>query len=158
LPAGSQPTATLSASCALEFGIPAGEKGDKGDAGPAGAAGSPGVSGYAPALASSVKSSKSNTSERIRTEATARCPAGEKVLNGGYVIGATVNGVPATQTAAVRSINLNSSRSNIYRDEPTADGIGWVVAAVTTVKGSKSNSSDRDRVTLKVTANCAKVS
>jgi hypothetical protein len=27
LPAGSQPTATLSSSCALEFGIPAGDKG-----------------------------------------------------------------------------------------------------------------------------------
>jgi len=156
LPAGSQPTATLSNSCALDFGIPAGDKGDKGEAGAAGAAGAPGISGYTQTAASiNLNSSKSNA---YRTNATAKCPAGEKVLNGGYVIGATVNGVPATQTTAVRAINLNSSKSNIYRNEPTPDGNGWVVSAVTTIKGSKSNSSDRVRVTLKVTANCAKVS
>jgi hypothetical protein len=79
------------------------------------------------------------------------------VLNGGYEISATVNGVPAAQTAAVRGVNLNSSKSNIYRNQPTSDGTGWVVAAVTTVKTTKSNSSERVRVTLKVNAICARV-
>uniref|UniRef100_UPI0039786AEB hypothetical protein n=1 Tax=Salmonella sp. SAL04286 TaxID=3159864 RepID=UPI0039786AEB len=69
-----------------------------------------------------------------------------------------VHGVPATQTTAVRGVNLNSSKSNVYRNEPTPDGNGWVVSAVTTVRSSKSLTSDRVRVTQKVTANCAKVS
>jgi hypothetical protein len=154
-PAGSAPTATLSDKCALDFGIPAGDKGDKGDTGAQGSAGPPGVSGFGPAYATSVKSSKSNSSDR--TTATAKCPAGEKAVSGGYTIAATIGGVPAPQTAAVRAVNLNSSKSNVYRNEPTADGSGWTVEAATSVKSGKSNSSDRVRVTLKVTANCAKV-
>jgi hypothetical protein len=38
------------------------------------------------------------------------------------------------------SLNLNSSRSNIYRQGSATSGGG---AGVTTVKGSKSNTSDR---------------
>lgn len=153
LPAGSQPTATLSNSCALDFGIPAGDTGGKGDAGAAGTPGAPGVSGYTQTVAAiNLNSSKSNI---YRTTTTASCPAGERVLNGGYVIAATVNGAPAAQTAAVQAINLNSSKSNIYRNQPTSDGTGWVVAAVTTVKTAKS--SGRVRVSLKVNAICAKV-
>lgn len=156
LPAGSQPTATLSSSCALDFGIPAGEKGDKGDTGPAGAAGAPGLSGYSQVVArTQLNSSKSNI---YRTAATARCPAGEKVLSGGYVIGATIGGVPVPQTAAVRAINLNSSKSNAYRNEPTADGNGWTVGAVTAIITSTKPNAFRAKVTLTVTANCAKVS
>ena len=156
LPAGSQPTATLSSSCALDFGIPAGDKGDKGDPGAAGAAGAPGLSGYTQVVArTQLNSSKSNI---YRTAATARCPAGEKVLSGGYVIAATVNGAPATQTASVRGSNLNSSKSNAFRNEPTADGNGWTVGAVTAVITSTRSNTFRAKVTLKVTANCAKVS
>ena len=66
-----------------------------------------------------LNSSKSNA---YRAATTARCPAGEKVFSGGYNIRAAVNGVPATQTAAVRAFNLNSSKSNAYRNEPTPDG------------------------------------
>jgi hypothetical protein len=114
LPAGSDPTATLSDKCALDFGIPAGTKGDKGDKGDTGAqgiAGPPGVSGFGPAYATTVKSSKSNSSERTR--ATAKCPAGKRAVSGGYAITATIGGVLAPQTAAVSSIMLNSSRSNV---------------------------------------------
>jgi hypothetical protein len=110
LPAGSDPTSSLSASCVLDLGIPAGAKGPTGLAGtpgPTGAPGTNGVSGYGP---------------------------------------------------VVQSINLNSSKSNIYKNQPTPDGNGWTVEAVTTVKGSKSNGSERARVTLKVTVICAVVS
>jgi hypothetical protein len=159
LPADSQPTATLSSSCALEFGIPAGDKGDKGDTGVQGVAGPPGLSGYTTASASSVANGKIiiNSNNGMRTEATAVCPAGEKAVGGGYSISTLVNGVPATQTAAVRAVKLNSSKSNIYKNGPTSDGTGWTVGAVTAVIPTTRSNTFRARVTLKVTANCAKV-
>jgi hypothetical protein len=157
LPAGSDPTAILSDKCDLEFGIPAGAKGDTGASGAPGATGSPGLTDFHPVSARVTGKPiiKSNNG-RIATAATAQCPSGEKALGGGYTIATLVNGVPATQTAAVRAVKLNSSKSNAYRNEPTADGTGWVVAAVTTV--TTSSSSARVLVTLNVTANCAKLS
>lgn len=136
-------------------------QGDKGDAGTQGIAGAPGLTNYGPTTASAVSTGKIKDlypPGTARTAATAKCQPGEKAVGGGYLITATLNGVPVPQTAAVRGSNLNSSKSNAFRNEPTRDGNGWVVTAATTVKSGKSNSSDRVRVTLKVTANCAKVS
>lgn len=162
LPAGADPTATLSDSCALSFGIPAGAKGDAGATGAPGApgaAGPPGVTNFGPVGAVTVKSTKSNSSYRVVTEATARCPSGEKALGGGYAISVTVDGAPARQTAAVRAVNLNSSKSNAYKNEPTGDGTGWTVGVVTVVTPARIGPGHThfSHVILKVTANCAKV-
>ena len=121
LPAGSDPTSSLSASCVLDLGIPAGAKGPTGSAGTPGSAGAPGtngVSGYALRTAT-VKSSKSNTSERLA--ATATCPAGKKAIGGGASITArsgdywvipTSQPTPNGQGWSAIAINLNSSKSN----------------------------------------------
>jgi len=127
LPAGSEPTATLSASCALDFGIPAGDKGDKGDTGVQGSAGPPGPTNFGQTTASALSTGKIKDlfpPGTYRTMAKANCPAGEKAVSGGYLIGATNRGVPVPQTAVVGGSNLNSSKSNAFRNEPTRDGSG----------------------------------
>jgi hypothetical protein len=152
LPAGSQPTATLSASCALDFGIPVGATGAAGAAGPAGAQGpagtpgTPGVSGYA-LKTTTLNASKSNS---YRLAATVKCPAGKKAIGGG-----------------ARTTTLNASKSNSYRfaittTQPTPDGQGWTAIAIN-LNSSKSNafkgnlnSSKSNR--LEVTVICAVVS
>jgi hypothetical protein len=116
LPAGSQPTSSLTqttpgaSSCVLSLGIPAGA------AGAQGSTGGSGVSGYSEAT--SHVSSKGNS-----LDATANCPAGTKAMGGGPTItpgkgklfAITSSGpTPGGGGWMVGSINLNSSRSNIY--------------------------------------------
>lgn len=149
LPAGSEPTSSLSESCVLELGIPAGATGAPGTAGPAGApgtAGPPGtngVSGYAQRSAT-VKSSKSNSSERLA--ATAKCPAGEKAIGGGASITAGKGEVFAITTS-----------------QPTPDGQGWRARLSGDLNLSKSNinkavNPNLSKSILKVTVICAVVS
>jgi hypothetical protein len=81
--------------------------------------------------ATTVKSSKSNTSDRAITVKSSKSNTSDR-LGGGSQAGNTGGPLQAT--------NLNSSRSNIYR---TKSGSGGGTAArATTVKSSKSNTSD----------------
>jgi len=133
VPAGSQPTSSLSDSCVLDLGIPAGASGSPGSAG---TPGTNGVSGYA-LFATTVKSVKSNSSERLA--AVAACPAGKKAIGGGASITAGRGEVFAITTS-----------------QPTPDGQGWRGTAVRTKwYNEKTNESTRS---LKVTVICAEVS
>jgi hypothetical protein len=120
LPAGSDPTSSLSESCVLDFGIPAGT------------AGGNGVSGYA--LSTTVKSTKSNTSDRLA--AVSMCPAGKKAIGGGAAV-----------TGGARQV------FTITTSQPTPDGQGWT--AITKWYNVKTNEKGRS---MKVTAICAVVS
>jgi hypothetical protein len=137
LPAGSQPTSSLSDSCVLELGIPAGATGAPGTAGLAGApgtegpAGTDGVSGYT--QRTTIIRSKSNITNN-RLAGTTKCPAGKKAIGGGAEI--TSGGKLIVE--------------GITTSLPTPNGQGWTARAA--VKFS------RDRVVLKVTAVCAAVS
>jgi hypothetical protein len=108
LPAGSTPTSSLSDSCVLALGIPAGA---------AGAPGTNGVSGYA--RTATVKSSKSNSSERLA--AVAKCPAGKKAIGGGASVTAgrgeaftitTSQPTPESQGWTARAVKIKSTKSN----------------------------------------------
>jgi len=79
-----------------------GAKGDKGDPGLPGAAGAPGVSGYVVVMSPAVYITGTGG------HATADCPAGKKVVGGGF---STVNG-------------------SVYASGAKADGSGWLVAAL----------------------------
>ena len=150
LPAGSDPTASLSDKCALDFGIPGGATGAPGAAGPAGSAGTPGtpgVSGYA-LKTTTLNASKSNS---YRLAATVKCPAGKKAIGGG---------------ASIRPIAIYGQASNdtfaITASGPTPNGQGWTAIAIN-LNSSKSNafkgnlnSSKSNR--LEVTVICAVVS
>ena len=138
LPAGSEPTSSLSDSCVLELGIPAGATGAPG---PAGTAGTNGVSGYA-LKTTTVKGSKSNSDNRLA--AKAKCPAGKKAISGGASI-------TAGKAAAFA----------ITTSEPTPDGQGWRARLSGDLNLSKSNINRalprRGTVFLRVTAICAVV-
>jgi hypothetical protein len=142
LPAGSEPTSSLSASCVLELGIPTGATGAQG---PAGTPGADGVSGYVQRTAT-VKSSKSNSSERLA--ATAKCPAGKKAIGGGA-------------RSTINTTKSNTFRSAITTSEPTPDGQGWRARLSGDLNLSKSNINRaghrRGTVFLRVTVICAVV-
>lgn len=124
LPAGSQPTSSLSETCVLDFGIPAGSPGTNG------------VSGYA-RFSTSLKGSKSNSSERLATTAT--CPAGKKAIGGGA--------------------SITTGRGELFAitaSQPTADGQGWTATARKT-KWYNVKTNEKGRL-LKVTAICAVMS
>ena len=148
LAGGSQPTSSLSATCVLDLGIPAGTAGATGAAGTPGTAGSPGLSGYTLA-STTVKSSKSNSSERRNRLldhllARAMCPAGKTAIGGG------------ARTTVKSSKSNSSDRFAITTSEPTPDGHGWVVEA-SNLNLSKSNinrSHDPGITLLTVTAIC----
>ena len=148
LPAGSDPTSSLSDKCVLDLGIPAGATGAAGSAGAAGAPGSAGaagrngVSGYGPvANRVNLNSSKSNA---YRTSATVKCPAGKKAIGGGASIAARTGEVFAIETS-----------------QPTLDGQGWTAIAIN-LNSSKSNAFkgnlNSSKSNMKVTAICAVVS
>ncbi len=144
LAAGSQPTSSLSATCVLDLGIPAGTAGA---AGTPGTAGPPGLSGYTLA-ATTVKGSKSNSSERRNRLldhllARATCPAGKSVIGGG------------ARTTVKSSKSNSSERFAITTSEPTADGHGWVAEASNlNLSKSNINRSSDPTTTLTVTAIC----
>lgn len=145
LAAGAQPTSSLSATCVLDLGIPAGTAGATGAAGTPGTAGPPGLSGYT-LKSTSVKSGKSNTSDRVRGQellAVAMCPAGKTVIGGGA-------------RSSVKSSKSNSSeRLAITTSEPTADGHGWLVGASNlNLSKSNINRSSDPTTTLTATAIC----
>ena len=148
LPAGSQPTSSVSASCVLDLGIPAGATG------PPGSAGTPGTNGVSGIT--TIKTSKSNGSERSnikndtseRLTAVAECPAGKKAIGGGA--------------------SITAGRGAIYTimtSEPTPNGRGWLVSVGKTKYNEKTNESSKtkynektnDKGRLKVTAICAEV-
>ncbi len=136
VPAGSAPTSSVSASCELDLGIPAGATGAPGAAGTPGKSG---VSGYV--LATTVKSSKSNSQDRLA--AVAECPAGKQANGGGASITAGRGAVYTIKTS-----------------EPTPNGLGWTAAVKwynvkTNEKGRVKVSDSQGR--LKVTAICVVV-
>jgi len=140
LPAGSTPTSSLSDSCVLDLGIPAGATGPQG---PAGTPGINGVSGYALSF-TTVKSSKSKNSQD-RLAAVAECPAGKKAIGGGA--------------------SITAGRGAIYTimtSEPTPNGQGWLISVGKTQYNQKTNDKGRVKVSdsqgrLKVTAICVVV-
>lgn len=150
VPAGSAPTSSVSPSCELDLGIPGGATG------PAGAPGTPGKNGFSGwVLATTLKASKSNSSEKVksgksnssdRLAAVAECPAGKKAIGGGASITAGRGGIYTIMTS-----------------EPTPNGQGWLVSvgktkySEKTNESSKSNSSEKKKERLKVTAICAVV-
>ena len=147
LAGGSQPTSSLSATCVLELGIPAGASGAAGAAGTPGTAGPPGLSGYT-LRATTVKGSKSNSSERRNQLldhllARATCPAGKTAIGGG------------ARTTVKSSKSNSSERFAITTSEPTADGHGWVAEASNlNLSKSNINRSSDPTATLTVTAIC----
>lgn len=139
VPAGSAPTSSVSPTCELNLGIPGGATG------PAGAPGTPGKNGFSGwVTATTLKASKSNSSERLA--AVAACPAGKKAIGGGA--------------------SITAGRGAIYTimtSEPTPNGQGWLVSVGKTKynektnESSKSNSNEKKKERLKVTAICAVV-
>jgi glycerate-2-kinase len=148
LAGGSQPTSSLSASCVLDLGIPAGTAGA---AGTPGTAGPPGLSGYT-LRSTSVKSSKSNSSDRRNRLldhllARAVCPAGKSAIGGG------------ARTTVKSSKSNSNERFAITTSEPTPDGNGWLAEA-SNLNLSKSNinrSHDPGITWLTVTAICVTI-
>jgi len=145
LAGGAQPTSSLSASCVLDLGIPAGTAGATGAAGTPGTTGPPGLSGYT-LKATSVKSGKSNADNRVRGQelvAVAMCPAGKTAIGGG------------ARTSVKSGKSNTSDRFAITTSEPTADGHGWVVeTANLNFSKSNINRSSDPTATLTVTAIC----
>lgn len=139
LPAGSAPTSSVSPTCELDLGIPGGATGAPG---PTGTPGKNGFSGWV--LTTTVKSSKSNSSERLAAVAT--CPAGKKAIGGGASITAGRGAIYTIMTSG-----------------PTPNGQGWLVSVGKTKynektnESSKSNSNEKKKERLKVTAICAVV-
>lgn len=148
LAGGAQPTSSLSASCVLDLGIPAGTAGATGAAGTPGTTGPPGLSGYT-LRSTSVKSGKSNSSDRRNRlldhlVARAMCPAGKSAIGGG------------ARTTVKSSKSNSNERFAITTSEPTPDGNGWVAEA-SNLNLSKSNinrSHDPGITLLTVTAIC----
>ena len=135
LPAGSDPTSSLSASCVLDLGIPAGTPGTNG------------VSGYALA-AVTVKTTKSNSSDRLA--AVAKCPAGKKAIGGGASIAAGTGEVAVIPTSEPTPSG-QGWRAIAVSDEGTPsedDGASRISGRPPGV----------DLATLRVTAICAVVS
>jgi hypothetical protein len=114
LPAGSAPTATLSASCVLDFGIPKGDKGDTGPAGAQGAAGTAGTNGVSGYVMRVNYTDARRGSKQAALTATAKCPAGKKAVGGGVSV-ATDGGKSFPNVAITES-------------QPTPNGNGWTAA------------------------------
>jgi hypothetical protein len=148
LPAGSDPTSSLSASCVLDLGIPAGAAGAPGATGapgPAGTAGRNGVSGYAletVTAKSAVKAGGAGAGS-YRLAATAMCKPGKKAIGGG-----------ARMAGQVLDFTITAS-------EPTPNGQGWTARmGVNPRTGEKVQipAATIPAATLTVTAICAVVS
>jgi len=150
LPAGSQPTSSLSDSCVLALGIPAGAAGAPGSTGatgPAGTAGTNGIGGLVETT--NYNSSKSNV---YKLAATAKCSAGKQAIGGGASVTSGKGRFFAVTTS-----------------QPTSNGQGWVAEATnynssksntaTTLKRSQSNTTNYNssKSNLTVTAVCAVV-